>query len=210
MPFSLSLSLTVPVGKDGDSVPYRRKAGRQPISASAEGAKPLQEKAQTQIGAGVTLHSKATVTTGLLPVCGAAVFDLLQRLQISLVVRLHGYGPFDMFQRCDLVTQSVIGDGAQIVPPGVPLGAVLQHIQRLPIAAVANVIIRRTLIGIFLGLLRIAPLLRTVGVVAIALVASLRLRFFGILDLFVGGVDLLHFFGSFRITGVSVRVILLC
>ena len=43
-----------------------------------------------------------------------------------------------MLQSGDLITQTVIGNGAEIVPTGVALGAVLQYIQRFSIAAVAK------------------------------------------------------------------------
>ena len=97
-----------------------------------------------------------------------------------------------MLQGGDLVAQAVVGQGAEIVPSGIPLGAVLQRAQRLCIAAEADVLEGRLLIGIAaslaVGLLAIAAEgIIAVGISAIGTGITCLL---GILDPLVGIVDL--------------------
>ncbi len=142
----------------------------------------------------------------MLAISVAAMLDLIQRVQIFLIVRLHGHCPADMLQRRNLITQRIIGQGAEIIPAGVALGAVLQGIQRFAVAAKANVLVGGLLVIVAGGLAAVAAV---AAVTTLRTVTSGGLGFFGVLDLFVGGVDLLHLLGGSGIAGVAVRVVLL-
>ena len=79
-----------------------------------------------------------------------------------------------MLQSGHLVAQAVVGQGAEIVPPGVPVLAVLQRVQRLGPPAVADVLRRRGLVligltggGAVFPLLVAAVAIATIGIPAI-------------------------------------------
>ena len=80
------------------------------------------------------------VAAGLLPVGSGTVFHSVQGLQILVIVRIHGNRPTDMLQSHDPIAQTVVRQGAQIVPPGIPLLGILQRIQCFPIPAEADVV----------------------------------------------------------------------
>ena len=89
-----------------------------------------------------------------------------------------------------------MGQGGQIIPLGVVITVGHEHIQRFLIPMEADI-----LEGSLPILTLIAPLLIAAEGVGMGLVR--------IFDLLVGGIDLLHFPCSFRISGISVRVIFL-
>ena len=116
-----------------------------------------------------------------------------------------------MLQSRHLIAQTVIGQGRQVVPPGIPLSRIFQCVQRLPVAAKADVIQGCLLVVVTGVSIRIAALLiaaEAEGVIlAIAAVAAGRTGLGRILDLLIGSIDLLHLFGRFRVTGIPVRVV---
>ena len=68
------------------------------------------------------------------------MLDLLQGGQVLLVVRLHGNRPADMLQGRHLIAHALIGQSAEIVPPGIPVGAIVQSIDGLLITAIADIL----------------------------------------------------------------------
>ena len=114
-------------------------------------AEELEQIAQAHIGAGIAPHGKTPEISGALAVGSAAVLDLVQRRQIFRIIRLHADSTSDMLQRGDLVAQAVIGQSAEIIPPGIALVGVLQGVQCLAVAAEADVLEGRLLVGISLG-----------------------------------------------------------
>ena len=121
-----------------------------------------------------------------------------------------------MLQSRDLIAKPLIGQGAEIVPPGIALGTVVQHIQRLLILSETDVLVGALLVLVIRGL-AVAPLLAVAAegiVIAAAIAAAVtvggRLGGGRILDLIVGSVDFLRLPGSFFIAGIPVRVVLIC
>ena len=126
-----------------------------------------------------------------------------------------------MLQGRHLVAQAVVGQGAEVIPPGVALGAAAQGVQRLLVPAEAQVLVGCLLI-LVLGLAAAVTLLPvsaaegiviSAAVIAVssgAAVAAGRLGLVRILDLLVGGVDLLHLPGGFLVIGIPVRMIFFC
>ena len=66
------------------------------LAAPESAAEPLQKIAQAKTGAGVAPHGKAPVIAGAAAVGGTAVLHLVQRVQVFLVLRLHGNGAANM------------------------------------------------------------------------------------------------------------------
>ena len=116
---------SLPAGGVKGAAPCRGQLSLCIFSAAqpepAPAAEELQEIAQAQIGAGVAHGGEAPVIARGAPVGGTAVFQDLQRPQILLIIRLHGHRPTHMLQSGDLVAQTVVGQGAEVVPPGVPV-----------------------------------------------------------------------------------------
>ena len=82
------------------------------------------------------------------PAIGAAtVFNGLQSLEIFHIVRLHADSLSDMLQSRDLIAQAIIGQSAEVIPPGASLLDLLQHIQCFPVASEADVLGSGLLIG---------------------------------------------------------------
>ena len=90
-----------------------------------------------------------------------------------------------MLQCRDLIAQAVIGQGAEIVPPGRALAGVAQGADSLPVAAEADIVISRLLIlvaGLFGGaaVLPVAAAkgaIPTEGIVVTAAIAAIRTAF---------------------------------
>ena len=185
----------------------------------APAAEHLRQIAHAQRGADGPAVGEAPVGTGLTAVGRLAVFHLPEGLEILHVVRLHAHRPADVLHGGDLVAQAVVGQGAEVIPPG---GAVLgrgKHVQRLLVPAVDDVLVGRAEIGIPLFLLAVGPLVATEGAVAAkgvvpavpAIAAGTTAGGLGllrVLDLLIGGVDLLHLLGGHRVAGVPVRMVL--
>ena len=120
-----------------------------------------------------------------------------------------------MLQRCDPVAYTVIGQGTEIIPTGIPLGRVIQCIQRFLIATETDILIGGILIGISLLLPVLLPAAakRIVTVSTVAAVTALGLAalisLFRVFDLLICSVDLLHFPCGFRVSGIAVRMVLL-
>ena len=167
---------------------------------SAAAAEQVHQPAEAQAGAGVIAHGKAPEIACLGPVGGAAMLDAVQCVQVFIVVRLHGNRLADMLQGRDLIAQTVVGQGGIVVPPGAPVGHIVQHIQGLLEFAEADILPDTLEILVLLvGLL----VLTAEGVIAaIAVAAVVRLLLLGILDLLVGRVDLLHFPGGLLVPGI--------
>ena len=131
-----------------------------------------------------------------------------------------------MLQCGYLIAQTVVGKGAEIIPAGIPSGGIGKCIQSLLIAAEADVVLRSFLIIITAARIGIAALLVTAesaeGIVlavsaaiaavtaVIAVSTALLAVFLRILDLVVSGIDLLHFLCGNLISGIQVRMVLLC
>ena len=138
-----------------------------------------------------------------------------------------------MLQSRDLIAQAVVGQGAEIVPVGVPLPAVFQHIEGLLEAVKADILVGGLLVAVLPGRLLIGLLPAGVpaskgtvapegipiaagaltalrAVAALRTVAGLAGILLRIFDLVVGLVDLLHLFGRFLISRIQIRVIFFC
>ena len=88
------------------------------VSAAAEDVgKPTQNKA----GAGAAPHGKAAEISCLPAVRRATVLDLVKGIEIRIIVRLHAHRLADVLQRRDLIADSIIGKGTEIIPPGISL-----------------------------------------------------------------------------------------
>ena len=87
------------------------------------------------------MHLEPPERTGLPPVAGTAVFDFLQRPQVFLIVRFHGYGPPDVLQRGNLITQSVVSQCTEIIPSCIPLGSIAQRVERFLIPTETDIIV---------------------------------------------------------------------
>ena len=165
------------------------------------------------------MHLKAPESTGTLTVTGAAVFNQLQCPQILLIVRLHGNGPANVLQRRHLIAQTVVSQSAEIIPAGIALRCAPQGVQCLLVSAITDVIVGGGLVIVrTLGTGIAALLIAAIGaepkgiVVILPAVTAGLLRllvFFRVLDLIVGGVDLLHLLCGSLIAGVQIRVVLL-
>ena len=103
-------------------------------------AQQLGQIAHTQAGAGTAAHGEAPEISGRPAIGLISMLDLLQGGQVLLVVRLHGNRPADMLQGRHLIAHALIGQSAEIVPPGVPVGAIVQRIDGLLIAAIADIL----------------------------------------------------------------------
>ena len=135
----------------------------------------------------------------------------IQGVQILRVLRLHAHRPADVLQSRHLVAQGIVGNGAEVVPPSIPLGAVVQGIQRLLIPAEADILEGRLLV-LILGLGAVA-LIILIGLLAVSpegIGIILALCLLRVLDLLVGRVDLLHPPGGLLVAGIQIRVIFLC
>ena len=148
------------------------------------------------------------------------MLDLLQGRQVLLVVRLHGNRSADMLQSRHLIAHALIGQSAEIVPPGIPVGAIVQSIDGLLIAAIADILACGALVVIPLrprlpGLIVPAPaegIVAAEGVIAPLLAAALVLIgragiLLRIFDPVVGFIDLLHLPGRLGIAGIQVRMV---
>jgi hypothetical protein len=105
------------------------------LAASSAAAEQLQKITKAQIGARVAPHGKAPVVACLPAIGSAAMLDAVQGSQVFRIVRFHGNSAADMLQSGDLVADAVVGQSAEIIPPGVALGAVLQSGQGFRVAA---------------------------------------------------------------------------
>ena len=170
----------------------------------------LQGVTQADGQAGETTETEASAIACLLAISVTVLFDSLQDSQIFRIIRFHGNSSADMLQSCYLIAYAIIGQGAEIIPACAAHLRIIQHIQRLLVAAVADILIGRILIRIprlpLLGLLIVATE-RIEGIVIAAILAVLAILtssagFIGVLNLVIGRVDLLHLPGSFRVTGV--------
>ena len=119
-------------------------------------AEELKQIAKAQVGAGIATQGKAPERTCLLAIGGAAMLDLAENLLIFQIVRLHAHCPADMFQSGDLIAQTVVCQGAEVVPPGIAVGGAVQGIEGFLVAAKPDVLVSGLLIlvaGIGLGLI---------------------------------------------------------
>ena len=148
---------------------------------------------------------EAFEVSGLLTVVCAAVFHGAERVKVFQIARIHGYGALDMLQCCDLIAQTTVCKGAEIVPAGIALRNALQDVQRLLISVEADILPCSLLVTLRIGLIGILPLAAE-GIVA----AVGRVRLFRVGDLLIGRIDTLHLTGRLRITGVQVRMVFLC
>ena len=119
--------------------------------APSAAAEKVEQITQAQIGAGVAAHGKATEIPRLLAIGCAAVLNLIEHLHVFHVVRFHAHRFADMLQGSDLVAQAVVGNGAEVIPPGVALRAAAQGIQRLPEPAETDILESCLLVLVFLG-----------------------------------------------------------
>ena len=159
----------------------------------------------------------------------AALLQVGQNLPVLGVVRLHGHGPADVLQGGDSVACAVVGQGAEVIPLAVPGLRAVQGVERLLIPAVLDVPVSGLGLGgvkpgLLLPLLLPPPAEDVLkGISAVACPAAVTgppsvgpaavaggVRLGRILDLFVGGVDLLHLPGSSFVAGVCVGVVLFC
>ena len=113
---------------------------------SAPAAEQLRHITQTHIGAGIAPHFKATEIARLLTIGCTAMLNLIQHLLIFIIVRVHADRPADMLQSRHLIAHAIVGQSAEIVPPGIALGAGIQGVQGLLVPAEANVLVSRLLI----------------------------------------------------------------
>ena len=60
------------------------------------------------------------------------MFDPVQGTEILRIVRIHADSLADVLQGRYLVAQTVVGQGTEIVPPGIPLSRIAQGIQGFP------------------------------------------------------------------------------
>ena len=114
-----------------------------------------------------------------------------------------------MFQRGDLVAQTVVGQCAEVIPAGIAVRGIAQCVEGLLIAAETDVVIGSLLIavapiGLVIAALLIAAETAKGVVLAVAAIAAALglLVFLRIFDLVVGSIDLLHLFGGHLITGI--------
>ena len=111
-------------------------------------AQQLCQIAQARAGAGAAAHGEAPEIPGVSPVGLVAVLDGVQRGQILLIVRLHGHRPADVLQSRHLIAQALIGQRAEVVPFCVPVGAVVQGVDRLPVASKPDILAGRLLVAV--------------------------------------------------------------
>ena len=132
----------------------------------------------------------------------------VQGIQILRVLGLHAHRPADVLQSRHLVAQGIVGNGAEIVPPAIPLGTVVQGIQGLLIPAESDILEGRLLILILrLGTVALVILIGLLAVGPEGIGIILGLGLLRVLDLLVGRVDLLHPPGSLLVARVQIRVI---
>ena len=187
----------------------------------ASAAEQVQQITQAHVHAGISPHGEAPEISGALPVGRAAVFDLIQRMEVFRIVRLHAHRAADVLQRRYLIAQTVVGQGAEVVPPGIALLGILQCVQRLLIAAEPDVLVS----GLLIGIPRLAAVaLLTVaaeGIVIASVAACIAIAagtavwpglgcLLGMLATLLGIVYFLHFPGRFRVARIPVRVVFLC
>ena len=96
----------------------RRLAAKLQFTLAAEESEPaaaaeqIHKIAKAQIGAGIAAHGKTTEVSGIPAVSRAAVFDLLQGVQVDQIIRFHAHCLADMLQRRDLIAHAVISQRA--------------------------------------------------------------------------------------------------
>ena len=78
----------------------------------ATAAEEIHQIAQAQIGAGIAAKGESPEIARLLTVSRASMFNLIQRPQIFLIVRLHADRLADVLQSRHLIAQTVIGQSA--------------------------------------------------------------------------------------------------
>ena len=183
----------------------RQNSATQEKSSSAA-AEDIKQIAQAQVRTGIAAKGESTEVSRLLPVCSTTMFDHAQHPQILLIVRFHADSPTDVFQSRHLVAETIVGQGAEVIPAGISLAAVAEGIQRLPVPSELDIPERSLLVGISLLRATIALLLtlasKGIVIAAIAVGCLLLAEFVRILDLLVGRIDFLHFLGSHFVTGI--------
>ena len=95
------------------------------------------------------------------------------KLFILIIGRFHGYGLFCMFHGCDIVAQTPVGVGTQIIPVCRAVAHAVEYIEGLFIMAAVNVIgccLQMRVCGIVGGIISLtgagAVLLATVSTIA--------------------------------------------
>ena len=122
-PLCVKPQIIEPIGTK--TLPFAREGFKSAAEeASALAAEQLGKIAKAHIGAGIAAHSKAPEVSGAFAVACAAVFDGIEGIEVFGIVRLHAHRPPDMLQCRYLIAQTVIGQGAEVIPPGVALGGI--------------------------------------------------------------------------------------
>ena len=99
---------------------------------------------------------------------------LLQSLPIGGIAGIHGDGLTDVLQGSNLIIKSVICQGTEVIPVGIPVGAGIEDVQSFLEFAVGNIAISTLLIlvaAILLTAVAAEELLK--GVVAVGAVTAL-------------------------------------
>ena len=112
---------------------------------AAPAAKQLSKIAQTQRRTHAAPGEPGKVPC-LTAVSLTALLDLIQRSQVFAVARIHRHRFANMLQSRHLIAQTVIGQSAEIMPPGIPLGRIPKGIEGFPVSAEADVIEGRLLV----------------------------------------------------------------